>query len=48
LGYPGHYFLIDSVNSTDPKDPYRKPFIPVSVLFYAATEHYVYKSYCSC
>jgi len=54
LGYPGHYCPIDSVTSTDPLDPYRKLFIPVSVLFYlyhlfyATTEHYVYKSYSSC
>jgi len=51
LGYPGHYCLIDSVTSADPKDPYRKLFIPVSVLyhlFYATIEHYVYKSYSSC
>jgi hypothetical protein len=51
LGYPGHYCLIDSVTSTDPKDPYRKLSIPVSVLyhlFYATTEHHVYKSYSSC
>jgi hypothetical protein len=50
LGHPGHYCLIDSVTSTDPTDPYRKPFIPVSVLFYlyhlfyATTEHHVYSS----
>ena len=54
LGYLGHYCLIDNVTSTNPLDPYRKLFMPVSVqfylyrLFYATTEHYVYKSYCSC
>jgi hypothetical protein len=54
LGHPGHYCPIDSVTSTDPKDPYQKHFIPVSVLFYlyhllyATTEHHVYKSYSSC
>jgi hypothetical protein len=34
VGHSGHYCLIDSVTSTDPKDPYREPFIPVSVQFY--------------
>jgi hypothetical protein len=54
LGYPGHYCLIDSVTSMDPKDPYRKLSIPVSVLFYlyhlfyATTELNLYKSYSSC
>jgi hypothetical protein len=54
LGYLRHYCLIDSVTCTDPLDPYRKLFVPVSVLlhlyhlFYATTEHHVYKSYSSC
>jgi hypothetical protein len=53
LGYLRHYCLIDSITSTDLTDPYRKLFIPVSVLlhlyrlFYATTEHHVYKSYSS-
>jgi hypothetical protein len=50
VGPSRHYCLIDSITSTDPTDPYRKPFIPVSVLFYlyhlfhATTEHHVYSS----